>query len=180
MTSRREYSRPCFDVPVTKLDWLGPPEAIPAIAGVEGSGWNPRYKTGDQYGIFQMAEDDFRTGGGTLGGLTFEQYKNTATPAQQIAAYGDYIANSPNAAYLDYGSGDPALTAALLMGMQLSPMDQKWSEALLRGDTSVPTTTGDPNKQAREIRPTSIDAMRDAFARRIAGWPQTQFLPGER
>ena len=56
-----------------------PPEAIVAVAGVEGSGFNPRYKTEDQYGIFQMAEDDFRTGGGTLGGLTFDQYRNAAT-----------------------------------------------------------------------------------------------------
>jgi hypothetical protein len=153
-----------------------PPEAIPADAGVEGSNWNPRYMTKSQAGIFQIAPDDFRTGGGTLGGLTYDQYRN-ATPAQQVAAYGDYIASSPNAAYLDYASGDPALTAAILQGIQFSPQSQAWSDRLLAGDTTSRVT---PKPQADELRTTSIDAMREAFARRIAGWPQAQFLPGGR
>ena len=152
-----------------------PPEAAPAVAGVEGSGWNPKYMTGTQAGIFQMAPDDFKTAGGKLGGLTYDQYRN-ASPAQQVAAYSDYIAQSPNAAYLK-GVGDPALAAAILQGIQLRPMKDDWSERLLIGDTGSPVTT---KPQASELGNTSIDFMRDAMARRIAGFPQTQSLPGGR
>jgi len=152
-----------------------PPEAIVAVAGVEGSGFNPRYMTGSQAGIFQIAPADFQTAGGTLGGLTYDQYRR-ATPAQQVAAYGDYIAYSPNSAYLK-GVGDPALAAALLMGIQLSPMRDEWSERMLIGDTGSRVT---PKRQAPELGTTSIDDMRTSMARRIAGWPQTQTLPGGR
>jgi len=130
-----------------------------------------------------MAPADFRTGGGTLGGLTYEQYLRATIP-QQIAAYGDYIASSPNFPYLDYGSGDPALTAALLQGIQFSPQGTGWSDALLGGDTGMQIAYGKKapfyTGQADELRTTSIDDMRNAFAQRIAGWPQTQSLPGGR
>jgi hypothetical protein len=153
-----------------------PPEAILAVAGVEGSGWNPQSMTKSQAGIFQMAPGDFQTAGGRLGGLTYDEYRR-ATPAQQVAAYGDFIASSPNAAYLDYASGDPALTAAILQGIQFSPQSEAWTQRLLGGDTSSRVT---PKPQANELLTTSIDDMRAAFARRIAGFPQTQFLPGGR
>ena len=162
-----------------------PPEAIVAVAGVEGSNWNPRYMTNSQAGIFQIAPGDFRTAGGTLGGLTYDQYRN-ATPAQQVRAYSDYIASSPNAAYLDYASGDPALAAAILQGIQFSPQSEEFTKQFLAGNTGyqiahdpkgrAPFYTG----QADDLRYTTIDDMRNAFARRIAGWPQSGALPGGR
>jgi hypothetical protein len=145
-----------------------PPSSIAAAIGLE-SNWNPQAQTRNNpnYGLAQIAPGDFQTAGGRLGGLTYEQYQRAA-PAQQIAAYSDFIASSPNAAYLDYGSGDPAMIAALLQSMHLSPQDTAWSERLLAGDTRSPVTS---KPQSPELGGTSVDAMRDAFARRIAGWP---------
>jgi hypothetical protein len=154
-----------------------PPEAIVGVAGVEGSNWNPQYMMRSQAGIFQIAPGDFRTAGGTLGGLTYDQYRR-ATPAQQVTAYADYIRSSPNAAYLDYASGDPALAAAILQGIQFSPQSEAFTNRLLAGDTSTPVRA--TQDQATELGNTSIDAMRTAFARRIAAFPQSQFLPGGR
>lgn len=160
-----------------------PPEAIVGVGGLETGGtWNPRSMTGTQAGVFQIAPGDFRTAGGTLGGLTYDQYRN-ASVAQQIAAYGDYIASSPNFPYLDYASGDPALAGAILQAIQFSPQGQGWSDALLGGNTGMQIAHGKSRfgtGQADELRTTSIDDMRNAFAARIAGWPQTQSLPGGR
>ena len=151
-----------------------PPEAIAGVGGLETGGtWNPRSLTGSQAGAFQMAPGDFQTAGGTLGGLTYDQYRRATVP-QQIAAYGDFIASSPSAGYLK-GVQDPALAAALLQAIQFSPQDTAWSERMLIGDTASRVT---PKPQAPELLNTSIDAMRDAFARRIAGWPQTDVLLG--
>jgi hypothetical protein len=127
-----------------------------AVLGLETGGtWDPRTHTikNPNYGVGQISQPDFQTGGGTLGGLTFDQYKR-ASLAQQIAAYGYYIASSPNAAYLDYGSGDPALTAALLQGIQFSPWGDAWSEAL-KGGSEQFQTAANPSSQARELRPTT-------------------------
>jgi hypothetical protein len=154
-----------------------PPEAIASVGGLETGGtWNPRSRTGTQAGAFQIAPADFKTAGGTLGGLTYDQYRR-APLAQQIAAYGDYIASSPNAGYLR-GVQDPALAASLLQGIQFAPQSTTWSERMLIGDTGTPVRR--QQDQARELGNTSIDAMRDAMARRIAGWPQTQSLLGGR
>ena len=122
-----------------------------------------------------MAPGDFQTAGGTLGGMTYDQYKR-APLAQQIAAYGDFIASSPSAGYLK-GVKDPALAAALLQAIQLSPQSDTWAERMLIGDTASRVTS---KHQAPELGSTSIDDMRNSMARRIASFPQTQFLLGGR
>ena len=66
--------------------------------------------------------DDF----GTLGGLTWEQYRDTATGAQQIAAYGDWLDRYGGLKILsdlgfDISSQPPAMQAAILMSFQISP-----------------------------------------------------------
>jgi len=160
-----------------------PPEAVINIAGVEGSRWDPRYHSLGSSGIFQMNPPDFQEDGRSrpLGGLTFDEYANRATPAQQVDAYSDYIANSRNYPALDYaaGSNDPALYSALLQAMQFSPMRTTWAEELAAGNTSFPTHYNPP-RAATELRPTSVDAMREAFARRIAAFPPSGALPGGR
>ena len=160
-----------------------PPEAVINIAGVEGSRWDPRYHSLGSSGIFQMNPPDFQEDGRSrpLGGLTFDEYANRATPAQQVDAYSDYIANSRNYPALDYaaGSNDPALYSALLQAMQFSPMRTTWAEELAAGNTSFPTHYNPP-RAATELQPTSIDAMREAFARRIAAFPPSGTLPGGR
>ena len=162
-----------------------PPEAIVSVAQIEGSGWNPQHMTGTQAGIFQIAPDDFRTAGGTLGGMTYDQYRK-ASPAQQVAAYGDYIRSSPNAAYLDAASGDPALAASLMQGIQFSPQSDAFSKEFLAGNQDFQIAHDDKGRapfytgQADALRYTTINDMRNAFARMIGNFPQTQTLPGGR
>ena len=118
----------------------------------------------------------FNDAGGRLNGLTYDQYMK-ATPAQQIATYGAWLnqgAKVPNSAANlvagGIGSLPPEMQAAIMMGTQFSPNSTSWVQALGEGNMDVPTST----KQAPELKPWTINAMRDVFAREMAAWPQTQ------
>ena len=149
------------------------PRALSTLFNVEST-WNPQNRTGEQYGIAQMAKDDFNYGGagGTLGGLTFEQYKG-APAADQIGAYADLLARiqqrNPG---LDFSSMTPQRQYAVLQALNFGPYTGEpgtiqWIKAMNEGNTSIPTTN---KPQADEVGDTSINAMEQAYLRRTAGW----------
>jgi hypothetical protein len=141
--------------------------------------WNPtaHNKLG-YWGLSQMGEDSFLDQkDGKLGGMTWQQYQK-ATPAQQVAMYSawleKYARNNPgSAADLvkgGIGSLPPEMQAAIMMGTQFGPNKKDWVQALGEGNMNVPTST----KQAPELAPWTIEAMRDAMAAQMAKWPQQQ------
>lgn len=143
-----------------------PPQSIAAAINME-SNFNPRSNMAgnSNYGLAQISRGDFQTAGGRLGGLTFEQYLN-ATPAQQVAAYSDFINSSPNAVYLNAGAGDPALTSAILQAIHFSPQSQEWANRFaFNNDMATPVTT----KPNPALGNTSLDAMQRIYANRLAG-----------
>jgi hypothetical protein len=159
----------------TRYGW--DPSALAAITQME-SNWNPQTATGQYRGMTQMGPQSFTDAGGRLGGLTWDQYQR-ATPAQQLATYGawldHYARTSPNnAASLvrgGIGSLPPEMQAAIMQGTQFGPNATNWVQALGEGNMSMRTT---PSQQASALGDTSINAMRDEFARRMAAWPQQQ------
>jgi hypothetical protein len=123
-----------------------------------------------------MGEDSFTDQkDGRLGGMTWQQYQR-ATPAQQVAMYSawlDKYAKPENAAGLvrgGIGTLPPEMQAAIMMGTQFGPNKTEWVRALGEGNMNVPTST----KQAPELAPWTIEAMRDAMAAQMAKWPQQQ------
>jgi hypothetical protein len=139
--------------------------------------WNPtaHNKLG-YWGLSQMGEDSFTDQkDGRLGGMTWQQYQR-ATPAQQVAMYSawlDKYAKPENAAGLvrgGIGTLPPEMQAAIMMGTQFGPNKTEWVRALGEGNMNVPTST----KQAPELAPWTIEAMRDAMAAQMAKWPQQQ------
>jgi hypothetical protein len=141
--------------------------------------WSPRANTpGSQYyGMTQMGPDTFRDAGGTLDGLTWDQYQNATAP-QQIATYAPwlehYARTSPNnAASLilgGIGSLPPEMQAAIMQATQFGGNAKDWVAALGQGNMSMPVSRG----QAGELGNASIGAMNDAFAKMMAKWPQQQ------
>jgi hypothetical protein len=151
------------------------------VAGKSGitpeSLWNTLTETGQYHGLTQMGQGTFSDAGGTLNGLTYDQYKR-ATPAQQIATYGSWLdqgAKIPGSAagLIAGGIGNlpPEMQAAIMMGTQFGPNAKSWVSALGEGNMDVRTT---PSPQAAELKPWTINAMRDAMAAQMAKWPQTQ------
>ena len=149
------------------------PAAMAAVMQMEST-FNPLQATGSYRGLTQMGPDTFREAGGTLNGLTFEQYQR-ATPAQQARTYGawidHYAKNDPNnAASLvkgGIGSLPPEMQAAIMQATQFGPNSIDWVKALAEGNMSVPTT---PYPQADALKPYTIEAMRNEFERRMQGW----------
>ena len=132
-----------------------------AIAGVikTESNWNQGATSpGGKYkGLTQIGPDTFREAkGGTLGGLTYDQYLK-ATPAQQVAAYGGLLdhygfADKAKAAGIDFSKMSPAQQAAHLQAFQFSPAVADWQGA----DPSRPVTA---SKQASALGSTSLNDM---------------------
>lgn len=152
------------------------PAALTAMSQME-SGFNPTTATGSYRGVTQMGPTSFSEAGGTLGGLTWDQYQQ-ATPAQQIGAYGDwlnYYSQDPNSAASlvtgGIGSLPPEMQAAIMQGTQFGPNATRWPTALAGGNMTTPTTT---SPQAAALGNTSIATMNDVYANRMAQWPQQQ------
>jgi hypothetical protein len=149
------------------------PAAMAAIINME-SVFNPLQATGSYRGLTQMGPKTFAEAGGTLNGLTWEDYQK-ATPAQQVATYGAWIdhyakGNPNNAASLvkgGIGSLPPEMQAAIMQATQFGPNSTDWVRALAEGNMSVPTT---PYTQADALKPYTIEAMRNEFERRMQGW----------
>jgi len=150
------------------------------IAGQKGinpdSLWNTLTETGQYHGLTQMGRGTFKDAGGRLNGLTYEEYKK-ASPAQQIKTYGAWIdqgAKIPGSAADLVKGGIGSLPvedqAAIMMGTQFGPNAKSWVSALGGGNMDVQTHTD----QAAELKPWTINAMRDAMAKQMATWPQTQ------
>jgi hypothetical protein len=139
--------------------------------------WNPTaHNKYGYWGLSQMGENSFTDQRDSrLGGMTWQQYQR-ATPAQQVAMYGawlDKYARPDNAAGLvrgGIGSLPVEDQAAIMMGTQFGPNKTEWVRALAEGNMDVPTST----KQAEELKPWTINAMRDALAAQMAKWPQQQ------
>jgi hypothetical protein len=151
------------------------PAALAALFNEE-SRWNPRNQTGQQYGIAQMAKDDFNYRGapGTLGGLTFDQYRN-APAADQIGAYADLLARiqgaNPN---LDFSQMTPQRQYAVLQALNFGPYTGEpgtidWIKAMNEGNISMPTTNA---PQAKDLGDRSIAAMEQAYLRKAALLPR--------
>jgi hypothetical protein len=143
------------------------PTALSALF-TEESGWNPRNGTiGGNYGVAQMAPGDFQTAGGTLGGLTYNDYTK-ASAADQIGAYADLLARTQaRNPGLDFSTMTPERQYAVLQAFNFGPQttetspNRQWLAALLRGDTSVPTAPG--GGQAEDLKSTSIADMERAY-----------------
>jgi hypothetical protein len=135
------------------------PEAIKQVIRVE-SGGDPRASTGSYNGLTQIGPATFNENGGTLGGMTYDQYK-LAPPEKQIDAYGDYLRHYDLAGQMQkHGVNLSELTPdqqfAVLQGMQFSPNGQAWKAALGQGNYNVPVTN---TKQASALGDTSVAAM---------------------
>ena len=145
------------------------PSALAGVIGVE-SNWNPAAKTGQYRGLTQMGPKSFAEAGGTLNGMTFDQYKS-APGEKQIDTYvpwlQSYARNNPNnaASLVAGGLGNvPAPTqAAIMQGTQFAPNSTRWPSALAEGNPYMPTTA---SKQAAELGNKSINAMTNSYMAR--------------
>jgi hypothetical protein len=131
----------------------------PAALGAlfqEESNWNPRSNMYGNWGLGQMSSGQFKDAGGTLGGLTFQQYQQ-ASPADQIYSYNDMaaraLARNPG---LVLGQYDVPIQYSVLQALNFNPVataNAPWMAGLLRGDTTIPILTGaTAAAQARDLR----------------------------
>jgi hypothetical protein len=138
------------------------PNAIALLINTE-SGWSTSTRSpgrGTYRGLTQIGEQTFREAGGSLGGLTWQQFQS-ASPAQQINTYGAWLnhynfGSKVNAAGINLSQLTTAQQAALLQGFQFAPNASGWLNAFGRGDGSVPATT---TNQADRLGNTSINDM---------------------
>ena len=138
----------------------------------EESGWNPRSDAGNgNYGVAQMAKGDFNYGGagGTLGGLTWDQYKG-ASASDQIGAYADLLARiqgrNPG---LDFSQMTPQRQYAVLQALNFGPYTGEpgtidWIKAMNEGNISMPVTNA--TGQAKDLGDLSIGALEQAYLRK--------------
>ena len=153
---------------VNKMD----PNAYAALVYQE-SGWDPsKGKQNNNYGMGQIAPDDFQLGdNGKLGGLTREQYVG-ASPAQQVAAHADLLNRVLQKAGIDMSQYDAPTQYALAQAINFGPWSQaKWLPQFLAGDYSAQTgpPQGDPGGPLYD---TSIANMRANYNRIANGWAQ--------
>lgn len=142
------------------------PNAIAMLVNTE-SGWNTSTTSpgGTYRGATQIGEQTFREAGGTLGGLTWNQFTN-APISQQVNVYGAWLdhykfGSKINSAGINLANLTTAQQAALLQGFQFSPNGTSWLNAFGRGDGSVPSTG---TKQAERLGDKSVNAMTDYYA----------------
>ena len=128
------------------------PAALANLINTE-SVWNSlrRSPSGGHFGATQIQPSSFREAGGTLGGMTLQQFKR-APLEQQISAYPDYLAfygRQPNTgaalARSDIRHHPVPLQSAIMMGAQFSPYGGlprtiDWPGAFARGDMSMGIT----------------------------------------
>lgn len=152
------------------------PAAIAALIGQETNAnaqWDTTSATGRYRGLTQMQQETFNDPafGGTIGGLTWDQYQN-APGSQQLNAYGDWLDRQGVTQRLNdagMASQSPEMQAAMLQAAQFGPNATDWLTRLAAGDMSTPVTT---SRQADELGNTSIGAMEEAYRNRMAAWPQ--------
>ena len=155
------------------------PAAHAGVAQME-SRFNPAQKTGSHYGIYQLSgsgsqnmwgDSPFR---GTMGGLTFPQYKAASAP-QQINAYGDWLTrgnvNTMNRGY-NFPSASVPTQAAALQAMQFAGNSPGWRTAYGQGNMNVPVT---PKPQASELGGGSVhgptmNQMSNAYSNMFSRW----------
>ena len=121
------------------------------------------------YGIPQIAPDDFKLAGGTLNGMTRDEYIK-APAAAQIGAYTDLLsrilARNPGVNMTAY---PPPVQYALMQAFNFTPWNaSKWLPAFLKGDYTV--QTGPP--QGGDMNDTSINALIQNYYNKTSGWPQ--------
>ena len=140
------------------------PGAYAALIYQESS-WNPSMgEQGGNYGMGQIAPNEFQLGdNGKLGGLTRDQYVG-ASPAQQVAAHADLLNRVLQKAGIDMSQYDARTQYAIAQAINFGPWSQAaWLPQFLAGDTSVPTTSkpqGDLNL--------SIDGLRNNYDKKAA------------
>jgi hypothetical protein len=129
-----------------------------AIAGVikTESNWNPQAGTGSYHGLTQMGPATFKEAGGTLNGLTYDQYLK-ASPDKQVDTYGAWLdhygfSDKFKGAHIDLAKMTPAQQAAYLQAFQFSPAVSNW----IGGDANAPVTT---THQASALGSTSLADM---------------------
>jgi hypothetical protein len=141
------------------------PSALAAMVQTEST-FKSNLSYGSYYGATQMGEATFTEAGGTLNGLTYEQYKN-ASLATQIRTYpawaNHYNWNSKLGGVI--GQYNAATQAAVMQAFQFGPNAVKtWQTPFKNGDYSKAST---PHKQASFLGNTSINDMANYYSGKV-------------
>lgn len=144
------------------------PAALAGVINTE-SNWRTGAVTGNYRGLSQIGAETFREAGGTLAGMSYDQFLR-AGPAEQVRAYGAWLdhykfGEKMERAGVDLSRMSPAQQAAVLQGFQFGPNATSWQRALGSGDASVPTTS---TKQASFLGDKSIETMTGYYERLFA------------
>jgi hypothetical protein len=147
------------------------PDAIAGVIKME-SGWDTKSDNGVYRGLTQIGEETFREAGGTLGGMTYAQFR-AASPAEQIRVYGAWLEHykfkeQADKYGIDFSKMTKAQQAAYLQGMQFSPNGQDWKRAYAQGNPNVPTTT---TRQAAALGNKTIGAMEHYYSGELKDEP---------
>ena len=152
------------------------PGVLSALIQTE-SGWKTSNPTGKYDGLTQIGRDTFDEAGGTLAGMSYDQYLK-APAAAQIRAYEAWLDHYDFDAKMqrngiDFANLPADKQAAVLQAFQFGPNDESWMRKAGQGNYSDPVTH---TKQAGVLGDTSIDDMA-AYYRGAVG--RTQYAQAD-